>query len=206
MRAIVIYATCEGQTDRIAKRIAVTVRQQGIPTDTFDVSKNDVCELAVESYEAVVFGSSLHYGDHDPRVAWCLRNYRKWLKHVPTSFFSFRLGILSEHAKDRAKVERLADEFLRRNEFEPNQKACFAGALRYSRYGWVKKQVMHRIAQKSGSETETDRDYEYTDWQAVDEFARKFATLVESRYLAKSIGAIRSNRPFETRSPIMSRN
>ncbi len=38
MRAIVIYATCEGQTERIAKRIAEEMANQGVPTAFFSVS------------------------------------------------------------------------------------------------------------------------------------------------------------------------
>jgi len=35
---------------------------------------------------------------------------------------------------------------------------------------------MKRIARKSGGDTDTSRDYEYTDWAAVDDFAQRFVT------------------------------
>ncbi|MEO9590201.1 flavodoxin domain-containing protein [Rhodopirellula bahusiensis] len=178
MRAIIIYATCEGQTERIAKRCADVMRRVGVATDTYDVTRNDVAELAVESYDAVMLGASLHYAKHDPRIAWCIREHRQRLASIPTAFFSVSLGIISEHAKDRAEAEWLADEFLHDQSFNPTRRACFAGALRYSRYGWLKKRLMRSIAEKSGSKTETTQDYEYTDWNAVNAFATDFAALL----------------------------
>lgn len=190
MRAIVIYATSEGQTERIAKRFAIVMQRCGIPTDTFNVTRSKLTELAVESYDAVVLGSSLHYGVHDPRIACCIRQHQHRLATIPTAFFSVSLGIVSQHAKDRAEAESLADEFLREEGFLPTRRACFAGALRYSKYGWLKKRLMRRIAEKSGSETEMTRDYEYTDWHSVDAFATDFASLVQD------CQPLRSDRQF----------
>ena len=121
MRAIILYATCEGQTQRIAERIAEAMGRQGVPTDTFDVTKHDVTELAVESYDAVILGSSLHYAEHDTRIAWCIGEHRRLLSEVPTAFFSISLGIVSEHKEDRAAAESLAVEFLRDEGFEPSR-------------------------------------------------------------------------------------
>ena len=33
---------------------------------------------------------------------------------------------------------------------------------------------MRRIAKKAGAETDTSRDYEYTDWVALDRFVEEF--------------------------------
>jgi menaquinone-dependent protoporphyrinogen oxidase len=35
---------------------------------------------------------------------------------------------------------------------------------------------MRRIASRKGLDTDTSRDYDYTDWDAVDRFARDFVT------------------------------
>jgi menaquinone-dependent protoporphyrinogen oxidase len=37
---------------------------------------------------------------------------------------------------------------------------------------------MRRISAKEGGDTDTSRDYEYTDWAAVDRFARELVTRV----------------------------
>ncbi len=61
----------------------------------------------------------------------------------------------------------------------PPQTATFAGALQYSKYGIFKKPVMRLIARMVGNDTDTTRDYEYTDWDAVERFADAFAQQLE---------------------------
>ena len=51
-----------------------------------------------------------------------------------------------------------------------------AGALMYSKYALPIKWIMQRIAKKSGEDTDTSKDYEYTDWSQVQRYA---ANLVE---------------------------
>ncbi|MNC94612.1 Protoporphyrinogen IX dehydrogenase [menaquinone] [compost metagenome] len=49
-----------------------------------------------------------------------------------------------------------------------------AGALPYSKYNWVKRWMMRRIVAKAGGDTDTSRDYEYTDWNDLRAFAKEF--------------------------------
>ena len=56
----------------------------------------------------------------------------------------------------------------------------FAGALVYTRYGWLKRRIMRRIAEADGRDVDTSRDHEYTDWQAVREFTTDFLTLLST--------------------------
>ena len=56
-----------------------------------------------------------------------------------------------------------------------------AGALPYTKYGWLKRMMMKRIVAKAGGDTDTTRDYEYTDWIDLRNFARDFAELAAQR-------------------------
>jgi menaquinone-dependent protoporphyrinogen oxidase len=47
--------------------------------------------------------------------------------------------------------------------------------LLYTRYGVLKRWAMRRIVAKAGGDTDTSRDYEYTNWDEVVRFARAFA-------------------------------
>jgi len=57
----------------------------------------------------------------------------------------------------------------------------FAGALPYTRYHFFLRWVMKRIATMAGRDTDTSRDYEYTDWDEVARFAEEFADQVQPR-------------------------
>jgi len=47
-----------------------------------------------------------------------------------------------------------------------------AGALAYSKYNFLVKLAMKQIARHNGASTDTSRDWEFTDWQAIDGFVR----------------------------------
>jgi menaquinone-dependent protoporphyrinogen oxidase len=62
----------------------------------------------------------------------------------------------------------------------PQRVRCFAGKLAYSQYGFLTRQAMRFIAWREGAPTDTQRDYEFTDWAAVRQFALDFAADVRS--------------------------
>jgi menaquinone-dependent protoporphyrinogen oxidase len=45
-----------------------------------------------------------------------------------------------------------------------------AGALTYSKYNFFIKLIMKTMARRAGGPTDTSRDYEFTDWAALDRF------------------------------------
>jgi menaquinone-dependent protoporphyrinogen oxidase len=53
--------------------------------------------------------------------------------------------------------------------------------LRYSKYGFLERLLLKRIARDATGDRDTSRDYEYTDWDEVVDFADDFAGFVESR-------------------------
>ena len=58
--------------------------------------------------------------------------------------------------------------------------ATFAGAIKYTQYGFITRWIMRRIAKKEGGDTDTSRDHEYTDWVQVTRFAEKFLKKVDA--------------------------
>lgn len=180
MRALVLHASHEGQTHHIADHVVDRLRKTGLPADEYNIVDRPPQRIAVDSYDAVMIGSPLHFGRHDERIASCIRQYRQHLAKVPTAFFSVSLGIASVHEKDRLEAIRLADQFLSDLNWEPTLAADFAGALRNSHYGFFTKRLMNWIAKKSGHRTDPNLDYEYTDWDAVETFSDAFAVLARN--------------------------
>jgi len=70
-------------------------------------------------------------------------------------------------------VRRDVEDFARTTGWQPGATASFAGALRYSLYNPLIRLLMRLIVGMAGGETDTSRDYEYTDWAAVERFARQ---------------------------------
>lgn len=126
-------------------------------------------DFALSDYAAMIVGASVHYGHHPARLARLLS--RQDLSATKTAFFSVSLG---------AK-ERYATRFLQRARWKPDLVAVFPGALQYSKYGPVKRLVVRAFAAVAGHDTDPSRDYEYTDWQAVERFSESFARLLSAK-------------------------
>ena len=160
-RILLLYATIEGHTERIAERIAGALRSHGHQVDVLPAR----ADADFSGYEAVMIGASIHYGHHPAQLRALLRKHRAALAARPGAFFSVSLS---------AK-ERYLQRFLRQVEWRPEHTATFAGALQYSKYGPLKRLVMRAFVTLTGRDTDMSRDYEYTDWAAVDRFSEAFA-------------------------------
>lgn len=159
---LVAYASIEGHTARIAQRIAEVLRGRGYRVDVVPASG----ALDLSRYAGVIVGASVHYGRHPAKLG-------KWLKTAglegrASAFFSVSLG---------AK-EHYATKFLRRAGWRPQLTAVFQGALKYSRYGPIKRRVVQAFAAIGGHDTDASMDYDYTDWKAVEDFATAFSAML----------------------------
>lgn len=176
-RVLVLYGSSEGQTATIAERIGDVLDAAGHETTLLHANHLPP-EFALANYDAVVVGASIHVGRHQSYVTEFVRANADELNELPSAFFSVSLTAAEGTEESEATVATLIEEFLAATEWEPELSLAVAGALTYSKYGFLKRLVMKRIARKSGGETDTSRDYEYTDWDEVEAFAAEFATML----------------------------
>lgn len=169
-RILILHATIEGQTARVAARIAQYLRDRGHAVDEHR-AETAPPNLDLAGFDAVIVGASVHYGRHPACLLALVRKYRAALAHRHSAFFSVSL---SARSKPQA-AQRYVQKFLRQAGWQPQQAATFAGALPYSRYATWKRLLMRAFVGLAGGDTDASRDYEYTDWYAVDRFAEAFA-------------------------------
>ena len=161
---LIVYASVEGHTERIAQRIAELLRQRGSRVDVMPAA----AALELSPLAGLIVGASVHYGRHPASLARLLRQEASNLKAAKSAFFSVSLGAKQHYAT----------RFLRSTGWQPQLTAVFPGALQYSKYGPIKRRVVQAFAMVGGHDTDTSRDYDYTDWKAVERFASAFAALV----------------------------
>ena len=89
--------------------------------------------------------------------------------------------MLSKIGDGRAQTMRIVEKLVAETGWHPRRVELVAGALPYTRYNFLVRFVMRRISRKEGGDTDTSRDYEYTDWGAVDRFAAEFVREVSAR-------------------------
>jgi menaquinone-dependent protoporphyrinogen oxidase len=176
-RVLILFATTEGHTARIADRIARRLQGRGY---TIELLRADSIPSGFNptACDDVIIGASIHYGHHPNYLRAFIRRHRAALALRPGAFFSVSLSAGGPGAKPEA-AQRYLDAFLRQTGWRPRQTASFAGALQYSRYGVFKKLMMRLIVGMAGGDTDPTRDYEYTDWDAVDRFTDVFVRRFE---------------------------
>lgn len=171
---LIVYGTTDGHTRKIAQVLAEDLRANLCCVDILDAA-GPLWHLSPEGYDGVIVAASVHIGDYQKSVGRWVRAYAPMLNEMPTAFLSVSLAVLERRAQARTEIISIMKRFLERSGWRPTMTRMVAGALLYTRYGWLKRQMMKRIVAKAGGDTDTTRDFEYTDWNDLRDFACEFA-------------------------------
>jgi menaquinone-dependent protoporphyrinogen oxidase len=173
-RILVAFGTTHGHTAKVATAIGEAIDRAGAQAVVVDTALN-AAAIDVDGFDGVIVAASVHAGGYQDAVLDWVRRRARSLNTMPTAFVSVCLGVLQEDGKVQAELAQLRDRFLDKTGWTPQIVLPVAGALAYSRYNFVTRALMRRVAAQAGGDTDTAHDYEYTDWQALAEFATSFA-------------------------------
>jgi menaquinone-dependent protoporphyrinogen oxidase len=177
----VFFATSEGQTRRIAKRIASVLHDLGLDSCAIDMAGPGAADIDWTLVRGALVGASLHGGKHQKAAERFVRSHAADLNYIASAFFSVSLSAASKNPKEVEAAENLAKTFPPACGWTPVRIDSVAGRLAYREYGFFIRLVMKRIARKEGAPTDTSRDYELTDWDEVDKLARDMARRIHAR-------------------------
>jgi menaquinone-dependent protoporphyrinogen oxidase len=173
-KILVLYASRRGQTRKIAVRIAGVLAGRSQALEIVDADHQAV-PVDIAGFDLVVIAAPIIAGGYPRSIVRFVRRHREELERVRSVFVSVGLAVASRTSDGRAQSLVVVEKFVKKTGFRPGRIELVAGALPYSKYDFVTRFVMRRIAAKEGGDTDTSRDYEYTDWAAVDRFARDLA-------------------------------
>jgi menaquinone-dependent protoporphyrinogen oxidase len=177
---LLVHASKHGHTTEIARRIAGVLEREGLRVDLRGVPEDP----APLDYDGVVVGASIHAGSHEREIVDWAARHRAALAQRPSAFFSSCLTVADGKPESWATARGYVDAFVERTGWTPDQTATFAGALQYREYGFLTRIAIKQMMRKGGHPTDTSRDYDYTDWDAVEAFAREFAGATARRTAA----------------------
>jgi menaquinone-dependent protoporphyrinogen oxidase len=182
MRVAIFFATREGHTRRIAARMAADLETRGALVDVYNVRTAGPIDWSC--YSSACVAASVHGGTHEREMIGFVKKHRGELERLSAAFVSVSLseaGAEDEHRpedyrrKSAADVQRMIDGFVKTTGWRPARTLAAAGALKYTKYNPLIKFVMRRIARTMGGPTDTSRDYDFTNWTAVNRFAAEIA-------------------------------
>jgi menaquinone-dependent protoporphyrinogen oxidase len=188
---LLIYATREGHTRRIAEHVGARLDYHQQTFELVDAAHLPQA-FSLAKYSSAIVSASLHTGKHEPEMAKFVKRHLNELQQIPTLFLSVSLSERTvedpqapaeKRAQAEADVARTIDSFLKETGWRPSHVAAVAGALLYSKYNFVIRFIMKRIAKNAGGPVDTSRDYEFTDWLKLDLLIAEF---VESASTAKA--------------------
>jgi menaquinone-dependent protoporphyrinogen oxidase len=169
---LIAYATKQGQTEKIARHIAQSLAAAGHDCELLDVA-HGAPQLDLARFQFAIVGAPIHAQGYPRAVLRFVRKNRAFLERVPAAFFSVGMAVASRTSDGRAQTRPIVEKFLAKAGWQPQRVELIAGALKYTQYNPLIRLIMRRISAKEGGETDTSRDYEYTDFAAVERFARE---------------------------------
>jgi menaquinone-dependent protoporphyrinogen oxidase len=171
MRVAVVYATVEGQTRRIAERVAEHLRGAGHDVTLAEANAEGEAAAALEGAEAAVLAAPIHAGHYPTPFLHVVNAGRERLAAMPTAMVSVTLAIIGD-AEERAEAERYVATLGEATGWRPGAVHHAAGALRFAEYDFFKRWIMRLIARQHGYGAGGD-DREFTDWDGADRVYRR---------------------------------
>lgn len=174
-KVLVVYGTAYGQTERITQRIVDQLTAHGHGVCMYRGDRLPA-NLPLEEYDAFVVAASVIRGQHQRYIGDFVCRHAARLNAALSAFVS--VSGTAQGSPEQAR--EYMEEFFRETHWRPVATASFAGAMAYTQYGPLLRWIMKLISRRRGGPTDTSRDHEMTDWQAVDRFALRVCDLLLS--------------------------
>ena len=185
---LIVYATTDGQTQKVSECLRQAVLSMGCKARVIE-AKDALSDVVPFVGHAVLIAASVHAGGFQKSIKRWVKTNAASLNGMPTAFFPVCLGILENRPEAQAEVKKIVQDFLTESGWTPTEVHPTAGAVLFTRYNLIKRLIMKRIVAKADGETDTHRDYEYTNWKELGrqtrEFIQKYSLTPDSKALLR---------------------
>jgi len=181
MNILVLYASTEGQTRKIAERAAAVLRQRGHDIETMDVVASHGVRLS--GFDAVLLASRVHAGRHHPAMVDFARTNRTELEQRTNIFLSVSMSAAMQLPTDGQRLEQYRRRFVATTGWTPQQYVDVAGARLYTRHNRVVRWILGLV---DGRRYDTGKDHEFTDWGQFEQVLTEWIESAEAAFGAPS--------------------
>ena len=164
-RSLITYSTVDGHTQIISEKIAAFASHS--ETDVLPISD----QINLDNYETIIIGASIRYGKYRKEVYSFVEDNIQILNMKENAFFSVNV-VARKPEKSTPNTNPYLKKFLSNIKWEPNNLGVFAGKIEYPKYKFIDKYAIKFIMWITKGPTDTSKTYEFTNWKAVEDFAR----------------------------------
>lgn len=173
---LIVYASTHGHTAKVASRMKGALAARGAEVQLCEVGA--ARELQPLEYDGVIVAASVHAGRHQADIIDWAKHHAAALNGMPTAFVSVCLAAADDTEESRSATRDYIDDMEDDTGWRPTRSVTVAGALQYREYDFVTRLAMRVLMSRGEHPTDISRDYEYTDWDAVESFAGEFSELL----------------------------
>jgi menaquinone-dependent protoporphyrinogen oxidase len=184
---LMVYGTAYGQTEKIVRRMADRLTTEGHRVTIWNGGELST-QPGLAGFDAFLVAGSVVFGRHQRYLVDFVRRNRSRLNATPGAFVSVCGALVGNWARGREEAEKYLEQFQDETGWRPQLTRSLAGGLPYTQYGLVTRWMMKLISYATGRPTDTSKDWDLTDWGAVDKCALEFGAIARAP-TAAGVGA-----------------
>ncbi|RLJ60251.1 protoporphyrinogen oxidase [Litoreibacter meonggei] len=164
MTVLIIYATVEGQTGKIARFIEEQIEKAGHGTHVVDAT-NKLVDVSFDGVDKVILAAPVHERRHPKPFETLVTSVLNELEERDTLLLSISMN--AAFPEGHAEAQDYVDEMMLRTGVKPDTVALVAGAVRNHRYDYYASQVLRHVVLRDREFDPGAESHEFTDWDAL---------------------------------------
>jgi menaquinone-dependent protoporphyrinogen oxidase len=188
MRILVVYASADGSTAEIARRIAQRLRERG-----HEVSDQPVGSAgSLHDIDAIVLGSAVHDRQWLDEATNFVNTNRQAVSSRP--FWTFSVGMPGALPKAVRKIARTEEDAIinQLGDLRPRGHQLFSGVVKPSQFPLASRIFLHLVGGRYG---------DFRDWPAIDAWALEIADQLDGAATMSDAAKTRLAKQDNDREP-----
>ena len=171
MNILIVYASTEGQTKKIAEFLKF---EAGKLKHNAVICNVDADPQSPATFDAVLIAASVHSEKYQPAIQHYIAKHKLALNLLHSGFISVSLTATTMDKQLWRELKNNTSDLLKDAGWKPRMVEYVAGALLNTQYDYFKKFIVRVIAKKAKANKSKSQDTEYTDWNKLQQFLKNF--------------------------------
>lgn len=171
MKILIAYASSEGQTAKICRKIETQVSAAGHDVTMFDTGDRK-SNVHMADFDRVILAGSVHQQRHQEALEVFMVANAANLEKIPNLLVSVSLSAAYRAGRDEA--QSYVDLLIDRTGVTPGDVHLAAGAIRTGEYDFFSAQIIRHLILPGKHIDPNTKEHEFTDWERLKERVATF--------------------------------